>query len=192
METIHTLNIITPQNLLQILLTKSQLIQKYEYFAKQAKKDGFEQISAIYTETLTQQTNHVKTLFRLLEGHQLSSTIDLFIPKIGNTIENLKDAINSELHLVSLIESALPVAWEEEQKKAHTKIKLFLQISRFYQSRFGKLLENIETGTVFRKKEKVKWICRKCGLIYEGERALHNCPGCEHPQAYFEILSENY
>lgn len=192
METNQTIHLYTPENLLHIMLTKSQLIQKYEYFAKQAKKDGFEQISSIFTETLTQQTNHVKTLFRLLEGTAVSSNINLYIPKIGSTAENLLDAIQSEKQIIGLIENAMPVAWNEEQKKAHTKIKLFLQISQFYQNRFEKLHHNIETDRVFKKDEKVKWICRKCGLIYESERALHNCPGCEHPQAYFEILSENY
>jgi rubrerythrin len=192
METNQPIHLYTPENLLQIMLTKSQLIQKYEYFAKQAKKDGFEQISSIFLETLTQQTNHVKTLFRLLEGAAVSSSLNLFIPKIGSTAENLLDAIQSEKQIIGLIENAMPVAWNEEQKKAHTKIKLFLQISQFYQNRFEKLHQNIETDMVFKKDEKVKWICRKCGLIYESERALHNCPGCEHPQAYFEILSENY
>jgi len=192
METNQTIHLYTPENLLHIMLTKSQLIQKYEYFAKQAKKDGFEQISSIFTETLTQQTNHVKTLFRLLEGAAVSSNISLYIPKIGSTAENLLDAIQSEKQIIGLIENAMPVAWNEEQKKAHTKIKLFLQISQFYQNRFEKLHHNIETDMVFKKDEKVKWICRKCGLIYESERALHNCPGCEHPQAYFEIFTENY
>ncbi len=192
METNQPIHLYTPENLLQIMLTKSQLIQKYEYFAKQAKKDGFEQISSIFLETLTQQTNHVKTLFRLLEGAAVSSSLNLFIPKIGSTAENLLDAIQSEKQIIGLIENAMPVAWNEERKKAHTKIKLFLQISQFYQNRFEKLHQNIETDMVFKKDEKVKWICRKCGLIYESERALHNCPGCEHPQAYFEILSENY
>jgi rubrerythrin len=71
-------------------------------------------------------------------------------------------------------------------------LKLFRQIKDFYAERFEKLASNIENGTVFKKDKKVKWICRKCGLIYESERALKNCPGCEHPQAYFEILAENY
>ncbi len=175
-----------------LLLIKSQLIQKYTYFAKQAKKEGFEQISAIFTETLTQQTNHVKTLFRLLEGTNARAELMLSIPKIGSTAANLQDSIQSEHHVISVINEILPVAWDAGLKKEHTKLKLFLQISQFYEQRFAKLLTNIQEDTVFRKEEKVKWICRKCGLIYESERALHNCPGCEHPQAYFEILAENY
>lgn len=175
-----------------LLLFKSQLVQKYTYFAKQAKKDGFEQISAIFTETLTQQTNHVKTLFRLLEGSTAQCDIAIPIPKIGSTPENLKDAVSSENQIMLTISEVLPIAWEAGLKKEHTKLKLFLQISEFYENRFRKLLSNIENDSVFRKEEKVKWICRKCGLIYESERALHNCPGCEHPQAYFEIFVENY
>ena len=83
-------------------------------------------------------------------------------------------------------------AWNEEFKQIATKLKLFRQIKRFYAERFEKLATNIENGTVFKKDKKVKWICRKCGLIFESDRELKNCPGCEHPQAYFEILAENY
>lgn len=113
--------------------------------------------------------------------------------KIGTTTENLAAAIASETseeeHIFAEAEKA---GWDEGLKQIATKLKLFRQIKKFYASRFKILAENIENGTVFKKAKKVKWICRKCGLIYESERALKNCPGCEHPQAYFEILAENY
>ena len=91
-----------------------------------------------------------------------------------------------------LFEEFERIAWEEGFKQAATKLKLFRRIKSFYQERYEKLIFNIEEGIVFKRDKKVKWICRKCGLIYESERALKNCPGCEHPQAYFEILAENY
>ena len=175
-----------------IIIIKSLIINKYEYFAKQAKKEGYEQISAIFVETLTQQKNHIKTLFRLLEGKQPEITVHLGFSAIGSTAENLAEAIRSEKELVEKIEGYNIDIWEDGMKKEHTKLKLFAQISQFYSERFSKLAENIETGQVFRKDQKVKWICRKCGLIYESTHALHNCPGCEHPQAYFEVLAENY
>jgi rubrerythrin len=185
-------NIKTPIYLSELIILKSMIINKYEYYAKQAKKEGFEQISAIFTETLTQKKNHIKTIYRLLESQQTEVTIEQKFSAIGSTIENLTDSLLLENELIRKIENFNTVIWAEGRKKEHTKLKLFLQISEFYVERFSKLLENIKQDKVFKKDQKVKWICRKCGLIYESTNALHNCPGCEHPQAYFEMLAENY
>lgn len=179
-------------NVARLYLLKLQAINQYEYFAKQAKKDGYEQISAIFTETHTHILSHAKTLFRFLEGNAPTVALEVKTPGIGNTEENLKTAMANEKEMLALLKQCEDLAWTEEQKKIATKLKLFSQISQFYLERFGKLLKNIEEGTVFKKDKKVKWICRKCGLIHESDRALHNCPGCEHPQAYFEVLGENY
>ncbi len=182
----------TSTYLAEIIILKSQIITKYEYYAKQAKKEGFEQINSIFLETLNQEKNHIKTIFRLLKGQNPEVTMVINSSVIGTTVENLKDAINSEKEIVSKIEEYNKVIWEEGNKKEFTKLKLFEQISSFYIERFMKFSSNIENGTVFKKDKKVKWICRKCGLIHESLSALHNCPGCEHPQAYFEVLAENY
>jgi rubrerythrin len=182
----------TLENVARIYLEKLQAINQYEYYSKQAKKEGFEQISAIFTETHTQMLNHAKTLFRFLEAHSPEISVKIIVPGIGTTAENLGTAIANENEMLALLQECEELAWTEEQKKIATKLKLFSQISQFYLERFAKLLKNIEEGTVFKKDKKVKWICRKCGLIHESERALHNCPGCEHPQAYFEVLAENY
>ena len=132
-------------------------------------------------------------LFRFLEGCELEVTTTFKAEPIAITLENLKTTIEAESYQQSNLFSEFErVAWEEGYKQIATKLKLFIQIKKFYAERFEKLAANIENGTVFKKDKKVKWICRKCGLIYESDRALKNCPGCEHPQAYFEILAENY
>lgn len=171
---------------------KNQAIMEYEYFAKQAQKDGFEQISAIFLETAAQMRSHAKTLYRALEGSSADASSVMPVPPIGTTAENLKIAVAIEQRFIELMTDLEEISSAENFKKVSTKLKLFVQISEFYLLRFSKLLHNIETGTVFKKDKKVKWICRKCGLIYESDRALHNCPGCEHPQAYFEVLAENW
>ncbi len=178
--------------LAELFFLKSQCILHYDNFAKQARKDGYEQMAAIFEETAEQSRSHAKTLMRLLEntGSQLDFTYR--IPAISDTDSNLNTSIEMETSLVSLLQTAENLCLAEGFKRAATKLKLFSQISTFYIRRFTALLENIRQDKVFRKDRKVKWICRKCGLIYESERALHNCPGCEHPQAYFEVLAENW
>jgi rubrerythrin len=173
--------------------TETQAIQKYLWFAKIAAKEGYQQIAAIFTETTEQKKSHTKTLFRFLEGNELEVTTTFKAELLATTLENLKAALEAELtQYNTLFAEAEQLAWDEGYKQVATKLKLFRQIKKFYAERFEKLAANIENGTVFKNDKKVKWICRKCGLIYESERALKNCPGCEHPQAYFEILAENY
>lgn len=183
----------TARNVMQAFIIETQAIQKYLWFAKIATKEGYQQIAAIFTETAEQKKSHAKTLFRFLEGTELEVTGTYKAEALAGTAENLKAAIEAETKQHEILFADFEsVAWQEEFKQIATKLKLFRQIKKFYTERFAKLAANIENGTVFKKEKKVKWICRKCGLIYESERALKNCPGCEHPQAYFEILSENY
>lgn len=184
---------ITAQLVMQVFAIETQAIQKYLWFAKAASKEGYEQIAAIFTETAEQKKSHAKTLFRLLEGCELQVTSTYKAEPIGTTRENLEAASKAENEQTELLYAeAEQSAWNDGYKQAATKLKLFRQIKKFYANRFEKLASNIENGTVFKKDKKVKWICRKCGLIYESDRALKNCPGCEHPQAYFELLAENY
>lgn len=183
----------TAQQVMKAFATESQAIQKYLWFAKVATKEGYQQIAAIFTETAEQKKSHAKTLFRFLEGCELEITTTFKAEPIGTTSENLKAAFETEKdQSTTLFAIFEQTAWDEGFKQIATKLKLFRQIKKFYSERFEKLAANIENGTVFKKDKKVKWICRKCGLIYESDRALKNCPGCEHPQAYFEILAENY
>lgn len=183
----------TAQHVMKAFAIETQAIQKYLWFAKVAVKEGYQQIAAIFTETAEQKKSHTKTLFRFMEGCEIEVTGNFKAEAIGSTLENLKAAFEAEtIQYKTLFAEYEQIAWEEEFKQIATKLKLFRQIKNFYADRFEKLISNIETDTVFKKDKKVKWICRKCGLIYESERALKNCPGCEHPQAYFEILAENY
>jgi rubrerythrin len=183
----------TAQHVMQAFAIETQAIQKYLWFAKVANKEGYQQIAAIFTETAEQKKSHTKTLFRFLEGSELEITSTFKAEPIGTTLENLKAAFEAEkIQESSLFSTSEQSAWDEGFKQVATKLKLFRQIKKFYAERFEKLATNIENDTVFKKDKKVKWICRKCGLIFESDRALKNCPGCEHPQAYFEILAENY
>ena len=184
---------ITAQHIMSAFAIETQVIQKYLWFAKVATKEGYQQIAAIFTETAEQKKSHTKTLFRFLEGCELEVTTTFKAEPIGTTLENLKAAFKAETFQYNeLFAQYEQVAWDEEFKQIATKLKLFRQIKKFYAERFEKLASNLENETVFKKDKKVKWICRKCGLIFESDRALKNCPGCEHPQAYFEILAENY
>lgn len=184
---------LTAKNLIIALATETQAIQKYSWFAKQAKKDGFEQMAAIFLEVAEQKKSHTKTLFRFLEGITVELNTVFSIPPIGITLENLRQAVLTEqTESIELFAQFESTAWDEGFKQIATKFKLFRKIKSFYSERFNILADNIVNDRVFHREKKVKWICRKCGLIYESERALKNCPGCEHPQAYFEILAENY
>jgi rubrerythrin len=183
----------TANNLIQALAIETQTIQKYTWFAKQAKKDGYEQMAAIFMEVAEQKKSHTKTMFRFLEGLTAELNSTFTIPPISATLENLQSVVafeNKEANELYVVFEK--TAWDEGFKQIATKFKLFRQIKLFYANRFNTFADNIVNDHVFRREKKVKWICRKCGLIYESERALKNCPGCEHPQAYFEILVENY
>jgi rubrerythrin len=183
----------TAPNVMQAFAIETQAIQKYLWYAKIAAKEGYQQMAAILIETAEQKKSHTKTLFRFLEGCELEITSSFKAEPLAGTLENLKAACEAEERQhEQLFADFESVAWEEGYKQIATKLKLFRQIKAFYAERFGKLVENIENGTVFKNDKKVKWVCRKCGFIYESDRALKNCPGCEHPQAYFEILAENY
>ena len=183
----------TAQNLMIAFIGESMAINKYTYYAKVAKKEGYEQISAIFLETAEHEKSHTKTFYRFLEGQAIKLNTQFPETILGSTIENLKASISGENEeWTNMYPNFEKIAWEEGFKSIATKFKLIAQIEKFHEERFRKLLENIDSQMVFRKEEKVKWICRKCGFIHESEFALSNCPACEHPQAYFEILAENY
>jgi rubrerythrin len=183
----------TEKNLAKAWLIESANIRRCEIFAKQAKRDGYEQISAIFMEVAEQKRSHTKTIYKFLEDSKLDVSLPFSSKGIGGVLDCLKEVCNTEFEESTvLFEEIERVAWEEGFKKIATKFKLFRRIKLFYHERYQALITNIEEGKTFKRDKKVKWICRKCGLIYESDRALKNCPGCEHPQAFFEILAENY
>lgn len=183
----------TEKNLMIAFVLESQAIQKYQWYAKVANKEGFQQMEQIFLETAEQKKSHCKTIFRFLAECEVHVSMNLIAEPISTTLDNLLSAAKAEKEQEEkLLSEFEETAWEEGFKQIATKLKLFRQIKKFYQSRFHILATNIREDKVFKKNKKVKWICRKCGLINESDRALKNCPGCEHPQAYFEILAENY
>lgn len=183
----------TEQNLIKAWFIETANIRRCEIFAKQAKKDGYEQISAIFLEVAEQKRSHTKTIFKFLQDSETESNTPFSSTKFSNTLECLKNATTVEQsESEELFAEFERMAWEEGFKQIATKFKLFRRIKLFYAERFAAFVSNIEEGKIFKRDKKVKWVCRKCGLIYESNRALKNCPGCEHPQAYIEILAENY
>lgn len=172
---------------------ESMAISRYEYYAKVAKKEGYEQIAEIFQETAEQEKSHAKTFYRFIEGSPVKVNAHFPVAMIGTTIENLNASLEGEHEEWSDMYAAFEkTAWEEGFKDVATKFKLIATIEKFHEERFATLRDNIETGKVFKRDKKVKWQCRKCGYIHESKTALKNCPACAHPQAYFEILSENY
>lgn len=183
----------TEQNLVKAFAGESQARNRYLYFAKQAKKEGYEQISAIFTETAEHELSHAKRFFSFLEGGEVEITASYPAGKIGSTAENLMASANGENEeWTKLYPEFAKTAEEEGFKNIASAFKVIAKIESRHEERFRKLLENINSGQVFKKNKSVKWKCRKCGYIHEGEKALENCPACNHPIGYFEIMDENF
>jgi len=183
----------TEKNLLKSFAGESQARNRYTFFSKQAKKDGFEQIAAIFTETALNEEQHAKTFFRFLEGGTVEITATYPAGIIGDTARNLKAAADGEQEeWQALYPEFSTIAAEEGFPKVATAFKLISGIEEHHEKRYRKLLTNLEKNRVFEKEEKTYWICRKCGYIHYGTKALQNCPSCQHPLAYFEVLAENY
>lgn len=184
---------LTEQNLLKSFAGESQAKNRYQFFAKQAAKEGYQQIAALFEETALNEEQHGKIFFRFLEGGMVEITASYPAGVIGTTPENLKAAAMGEHEEWSdLYPEFARVAQEEGFPKIATAFKLITKIEADHEARFLKLLENIETGKVFKREEKQVWICRKCGHVHYGTNALNNCPVCDHAMAYFEIRAENY
>lgn len=183
----------TEKNLLKSFAGESQARSRYTYFAKQAKKEGYEQISAIFMETAEQEMQHAKRFFKFLEGGEVEITAAFPAGVIGTTAENLKAAAAGENEeYTDLYPEFARVAEEEGFKKIATAYKLISKVEKMHEQRYLKLLANLEAGKVFESEEKEEWYCRNCGYVHEGTKALNMCPACEHPQAYFEKKAKNY
>jgi len=184
---------LTLKNIIKAYTIETGNIRRCEIFAKQAKREGYEQMAAIFLEVAEQKRSHTKTLFSFIESCNEEVTLKFSARKCESTLDSLSfSALYENDESDVIFEEFERIAWDEGFKQVATKLKLFRRIKLFYAERYLALARNIEEGKVFKRDKKVKWICRKCGLIYESERALKNCPGCEHPQAYFEILAENW
>ena len=183
----------TEQNLLKAFAGESQARNRYEFFAKVAAEEGYQQISNIFQKTAGQEKQHAKRFFKFLEGGDAEITATYPAGKIGTTAENLKEAAMGENEEWTLL---YPGFAETAQKEGFPQVaaafKMISKVEAEHEKRYLKLLKNVEDGTVFKKSGKVKRDCTNCGFVHEGEKALENCPACLHPQAYFELYEENY
>ena len=183
----------TEQNLLKAFAGESQARNRYEFFAKVAAEEGYKQISNIFQKTADQEKQHAKRFFKFLEGGDAEITATYPAGKIGTTAENLKAAAMGENEEWTLLYPGFAeIAQREGFPQVAAAFKMIGKVEAEHEKRYLKLLKNIEDGTVFKKGEKVKWVCSNCGFVHEGEKALENCPACLHPQAYFELFEENY
>jgi rubrerythrin len=186
----------TEKNLLKAFAGESQARNRYTYFASVAKKEGYEQISFIFTETADNEKEHAKIFFKHLEkseGMPVEITAMYPAGKIGTTKENLLAAANGEKEEWSeLYPEFEKIALKEGFKEVAESFKEIGEVEEQHEKRYRKLLKNVEDKKVFKKEKVVKWKCRNCGYVHEGKDAPLECPACKHPQAYYEVLEENY
>ena len=183
----------TEKNLLTSFAGESQARMRYTYFASAAKKEGYEQISAIFTETADQEKEHAKRMFKFLEGGMVEITASYPAGVIGTTLENLKAAAAGEHEEWSLdYPHFADVAEQEGFPAIAAMYRNIAKAEKGHEERYQAFVDNIESNKVFAKDEEVMWQCRNCGFIYVGTEAPQACPACLHPQAYFEVKKENY
>jgi len=183
----------TEKNLLTAFAGESQARNRYTFFASQAKKEGYEQIAAIFEETANQEKEHAKRLFKFLEGGEVEITAAFPSGVIGSTAENLKAAAEGEHYeQTQMYPEFARIAREEGFHQIAGVLEAIANAERFHEKRYLALLENLKKGKVFKKDEEVTWRCRNCGYTHKGKEAPLECPACAHPQAYYELLAENY
>ncbi|MBU0650514.1 rubrerythrin family protein [bacterium] len=183
----------TEQNLLASFAGESQARNRYTYFASAAKKEGYEQISGIFLETAENEKEHAKKFFKFLEGGMVEIKASYPAGIIGKTKDNLKAAAEGEHEEWEVLyKEAGNIAKKEGfDEIAETFFKI-AEVEKHHEARYRKLLKNLEDGKVFKKDKSVRWKCRNCGYIHEGDSAPDSCPACKHPQAYFEVFCETY
>lgn len=183
----------TEKNLLASFAGESQARNRYTYFASVAKKAGYEQISAVFLETADNEKEHAKRFFKLLEGGEVEITASYPAGIIGDTAANLGAAAAGEnLEWTKLYKEGEETARKEGFEEVARQFKEIAEVEEEHEKRYRKLLKNIKDGSVFKKSAVVKWKCRNCGYVHEGKEAPEECPACAHPQAYYELLCENY
>ncbi|MBU4389535.1 MAG: rubrerythrin family protein [Proteobacteria bacterium] len=183
----------TEKNLLTAFAGESQARNRYSYFAGKAKKEGYEQISTIFEETANQEKEHAKRLFKLLEGGEVEISASFPAGVIGSTLENLKASAAGENHEhLHMYPDFAKTAREEGLEDIAKIFEAIAVAEKQHEKRYLALAYNIETGRVFKKDKEVMWRCRNCGYVHYGKEAPEKCPACDHPQAYFELLGENY
>jgi rubrerythrin len=183
----------TEKNLLAAFAGESQARNRYTYFASKARKEGFEQISAIFLETAENEKEHAKVFFKYLEGGEVEITAGYPAGVIGDTKANLEAAAAGEkMEWSALYANFAKIAQEEGFPDIACSFEQIAKVEKFHETRYRKLISNIENGEVFKKKTAVKWHCRNCGYVFEGAEPPKECPACKHPQSFYEVLAENF
>jgi rubrerythrin len=183
----------TEKNLLAAFAGESQARNRYTYFASAARKDGHEQIAAIFLETADNEKEHAQLFFSLLQGGETEILASYPSGVIGDTAANLKAAADGEnLEWTTLYQNFADAAKKEGFPEAYETFSQIAKVEKFHEARYLSLLKNVKEGNVFKKDASVKWHCRNCGYVFEGREVPERCPVCKHPRAHFEVLAENY
>lgn len=183
----------TEQNLLKSFAGESQARNRYTFFASKAKKEGFEQIAGVFEETAAQEKEHAERFFKFLEGGMVEITASFPAGKISTTLDNLREAAGGEYEEWNdLYPTFANVAEEEGFDEIARVWRAIASVEQQHEHRYRKLLEHVENGDVFKRKEEADWQCRNCGYVHHGKSAPEVCPSCAHPQAYFEPMKTNY
>jgi rubrerythrin len=183
----------TEKNLLAAFAGESQARNRYTYFASQARKEGYEQMAAIFTETAEQEKEHAKREFKFLEGGEVEITAAFPAGVIGTTLENLKNAAAGENYEHT---EMYPGFAKVAEKEGFPEIaKVFTEIAvaeKRHEQRYLALAKNITEGLVFKRPKPVRWVCRNCGYVHEGLEPPETCPACAHPRTYYEVEAANF
>ncbi len=183
----------TEKNILTAFAGESQARNRYTYFASQAKKEGYVQIAAVFEETANQEKEHAKRLFKFLEGGEVEIVGAFPAGTIGTTLENLKASAEGENYEhTSMYPEFAKIAREEGFNEIACVMEAIAVAEKYHEERYNALARNIEEGKVFKKDAPVKWRCRNCGYVHEGNEPPEKCPACAHPKGYFETLVETF
>jgi len=183
----------TEKNLLAAFAGESQARNRYTYFASKAKKEGYEQIAAIFLDSAANEKEHAEREFKFLQGGEVEITANFPAGVIGDTAANLKEAAEGEHYeWTEMYPEFARIAEEEGFPEIASVFKHIAIAEKEHEKRYRALLKNLEDGTVFKKDTAVTWRCRNCGYLHEGTEAVQKCPACAHAQSYFELLAENY
>lgn len=183
----------TEKNVLAAFAGESQARNRYSYFGSIAKKEGYEQIAAVFLQTAEEEKEHANLFFKNLKGGMVEITAGYPAGVLGTTKENLKAAADGErLEWGTLYPTFGQTAKDEGFVSVANIFRQVAHVEEYHELRYNRLLSNLDTGTVFKRTAPVKWYCRQCGYVYEGPAAPRMCPACDYPQGYFELYAENY
>jgi rubrerythrin len=183
----------TEKNLLAAFAGESQARTRYTFFASAAKKEGYEQIAAIFQETADNEKEHAELFFKHLKGGMAEINAAYPAGVIAQTVENLKAAAEGEkLEWGTLYPNFANVADQEGFRDVALTFRSIAKIEAYHERRYLKLLANVEESRVFKKDKPIKWKCRNCGFVFEAGEVPDKCPVCGHPRSYFEVWCENY